>query len=245
MAAPESPFKPGILCGKVALITGGGSGIGLEITRQLGAPTMLPRSNLRSALPSCALALSGRTLEFELWLSALSWPSLCFAPLLSRDMPATLSWLRAGTTEGVHSGHAQLPVHRSVSCRLLAPDRNAALPLALLLLAALSKPDRPFQPAPCHARPLQVASSATSTFWGRVLPGTHPSHTHTHARTQPPGHPTSAGLHGASVVISGRREQVLRDACAALGAEGITAHFVQVGADWGNQRAHAHTLCSM
>lgn len=35
------------------------------------------------------------------------------------------------------------------------------------------------------------------------------------------------GLHGASVVISGRREQVLRDACTALGAEGVTAHFVQ------------------
>lgn len=35
------------------------------------------------------------------------------------------------------------------------------------------------------------------------------------------------GLHGASVVISGRREQVLKDACGALAGQGVAAHFVQ------------------
>lgn len=36
-----------------------------------------------------------------------------------------------------------------------------------------------------------------------------------------------AGLHGAKVVISGRRQQVLSDACEALTSEGITALGVQ------------------
>ncbi|KAL4853799.1 Peroxisomal 2 [Chlorella vulgaris] len=35
------------------------------------------------------------------------------------------------------------------------------------------------------------------------------------------------GLHGAKVIISGRREQVLRDACQTLGGDGVTAAFVQ------------------
>ena len=32
----KSPFRKGVLEGRVALVTGGGSGIGLEISRQLG-----------------------------------------------------------------------------------------------------------------------------------------------------------------------------------------------------------------
>ena len=37
-----------------------------------------------------------------------------------------------------------------------------------------------------------------------------------------------AGLHGAKVVITGRREQVLADSCGALSAEGIAALGVQL-----------------
>ena len=36
------------------------------------------------------------------------------------------------------------------------------------------------------------------------------------------------GLHGAKVVISGRRENVLQEACKVLSEEGIAAHGVQV-----------------
>jgi len=38
----------------------------------------------------------------------------------------------------------------------------------------------------------------------------------------------AAGLHGAKVVITGRRQQVLTDSCAALAGEGIAALGVQV-----------------
>ncbi len=38
----------------------------------------------------------------------------------------------------------------------------------------------------------------------------------------------AAGLHGAKVVITGRRQQVLTDSCAALADEGIAALGVQV-----------------
>lgn len=36
------------------------------------------------------------------------------------------------------------------------------------------------------------------------------------------------GLHGASIVISGRREQVLKSAADALAADGVTVHWMQV-----------------
>lgn len=47
MAEQQSPYQHDILAGKVALVTGGGSGIGFEITRQLG-------------LHGAAVAISGR-----------------------------------------------------------------------------------------------------------------------------------------------------------------------------------------
>jgi len=37
------------------------------------------------------------------------------------------------------------------------------------------------------------------------------------------------GLHGAAVAITGRRENVLRDAVATLEQEGIRAHGIQAG----------------
>jgi len=49
---PPSPFKPDVLAGKVALVTGGGSGIGLEITRQLGERATLV-AGLQCAAVSC------------------------------------------------------------------------------------------------------------------------------------------------------------------------------------------------
>ena len=51
MAATASPFLPTVLAGKVALVTGGGSGIGLEIVRQLGAHRVCAFSGDPSAPP--------------------------------------------------------------------------------------------------------------------------------------------------------------------------------------------------
>jgi len=45
-----SPFRQNLLIGRVALVTGGGSGIGLEISRQLG-------------LHGSSVVISGRRVE--------------------------------------------------------------------------------------------------------------------------------------------------------------------------------------
>ena len=41
MSLQESPFKADVLSGSVVLVTGGSSGIGLEISRQLGTASPL------------------------------------------------------------------------------------------------------------------------------------------------------------------------------------------------------------
>jgi NAD(P)-dependent dehydrogenase (short-subunit alcohol dehydrogenase family) len=55
-----SPFKGDILNGQVALVTGGGSGIGFEITRQLGlhGASVAVMGRRRQVLDAAVLALS-------------------------------------------------------------------------------------------------------------------------------------------------------------------------------------------
>lgn len=81
-STPASPFQPTILAGKVALVTGGGSGIGLEITRQLGevaagcgqGTAVSERRTEQPKLQACPCELQGRT--------ALSHMQVCMAPRL-------------------------------------------------------------------------------------------------------------------------------------------------------------------
>jgi len=56
-----SPFKDNLLQGKVALVTGGGSGIGLEITRQLGlhGARVVISGRRESVLSDAVRSLSG------------------------------------------------------------------------------------------------------------------------------------------------------------------------------------------
>lgn len=79
----ESPFKPDILTDKVALLTGGGSGIGYEIALQLGKHGALiaimgrRKHVLDSAVASLhilgipVLSLSFISLPFSLKISAM------------------------------------------------------------------------------------------------------------------------------------------------------------------------------
>lgn len=66
----ESPFKANILQGKVALITGGGSGIGFEISNQFGkhgaSVTIMGRR--RAVLDSAVTALKSIGIRVRLHL---------------------------------------------------------------------------------------------------------------------------------------------------------------------------------
>jgi peroxisomal 2,4-dienoyl-CoA reductase len=54
---PPSPFRPGLLDGRSALVTGGGSGIGFEIARQLGlAGARVAVSGRRAPVLAAAVA---------------------------------------------------------------------------------------------------------------------------------------------------------------------------------------------
>ena len=64
MGSPESPFKANILQGKVAFVTGGSSGIGFELARQLGgwafpAPALLPTLMKLASLAVCPSSGAG------------------------------------------------------------------------------------------------------------------------------------------------------------------------------------------
>lgn len=81
-AGMDSPFKSDILAGQVALITGGGSGIGLEISRQLGEGGAHTRQQAVVAMPCfSALSQNGRVEPPSLYQRAnRPGPQGCTAP---------------------------------------------------------------------------------------------------------------------------------------------------------------------
>ena len=116
---PQSPFRGDVLASKVALITGGGSGIGLEISRQLGEADQ--RAGRRRAWAGgrrphgaggwLTLAAVGRSAVWQLHSVAARGTSRCCRTLWVEAGPAWLAG-RLAAAQRAPSGHQDLRVAR-------------------------------------------------------------------------------------------------------------------------------------